>query len=103
MKLFIDDLRECPSGFELARDYDEAVKFIETRKVTHVSFDHDLGEEPDGSVKKSGYDVAKWLEERVYTDDTFPIPVMTVHSANPRGIINLKLAIKSIERAQERR
>lgn len=103
MKLFIDDWRPCPAGWVLAKDYDEAVEILASCLVTDVSFDHDLGCDgfDDGGnliMKKSGYDVASWLEKRVATDATFPVPDMQVHSANPAGIRDLNLVIGSILR-----
>lgn len=79
MKLYVDDVRPAPEGFELARNYDEAIEFLETGEVTGLSLDHDLGED------KTGYDIACWIEERVYTDENFVPPFIVVHSANIPG------------------
>jgi hypothetical protein len=95
MKLFIDDLRSPPdSSWHVVKTAEEAMEFITKNKVDEISFDHDLGD-PDALT---GYDVAKWLEEQVYTDQLEAPKKMYVHSANPVGAKRIKQAIQSIER-----
>lgn len=85
MKLWIDDVRPMPIGFDLwAENYDQAVHFIETynNQIVLVSFDHDLG---DLNVpEKTGYDVLLYVAQMKF--DNKPIPKsFAVHSANPVG------------------
>jgi hypothetical protein len=94
MKLYIDDERSTPTGWDRAYTTSEAIDMLKTRKYTAVSFDHDLGNDEDGD----GHDVATWLEEECYTDPTFPVPLMVVHSGNPVGRARIEKAIASIER-----
>lgn len=89
MKLFVDDVRDCPVGWALARTYAEALKMLESGAEV-VSLDHDLGEE------KTGYDIACWLEERAFSG--FTVPEIRIHSANPVGRANIEACIKSIKR-----
>lgn len=42
MKLFVDDLRQCPTGWELARTNTEAIRILATGMVDLVSLDHDI-------------------------------------------------------------
>lgn len=42
MKLFVDDLRKCPEGWELARTNTEAIRLLATGHVTEISIDHDI-------------------------------------------------------------
>ena len=42
MKLFVDDLRECPEGWELARTINEAIRILATGYVEEVSLDYDI-------------------------------------------------------------
>jgi hypothetical protein len=47
-----------PDGFDIhIKTADEAITLLQTGKATLISLDHDLGQE------KTGYDVAKWMEE----------------------------------------
>ena len=92
MKLWMDDIRTPPEGFQLwAKDYDDAITLLRTKRVTFVSFDHDLGE------GKTGYDVAKWIEQQAALR-FLPKLEWTVHSANPVGRDNIIAAMKSAER-----
>jgi hypothetical protein len=92
-RLFLDDVREVPNGFLVARDYVTAVHMmigLDCPKV--MSFDHDLGEE------KSGYDVAWWMVEKDMDEDGKWIPrdfEYYVHSANPVGAENISKLFKN--------
>ncbi len=99
MKVYLDDIRTPPDeGWVLVPTTRAAIDLLASGAVTHVSLDNDLGEgEPEG------YLVANWLERRVLTDPAFPIPVVTVHSANPVARQRMQAAIANIERARERR
>ena len=57
-RLYLDDLRPIPEGFDGVRSFEEFVGYVTANGLPdYISFDHDLGEE------KSGYDCAKWLVE----------------------------------------
>lgn len=94
MKLFLDDIRNPPDGEDwiVVRNYEDCIAILNTGRVTDLSLDHDLGE-----TKYSGYDVATYIEFKVWTEGFYP-PKITVHSANPVGRRNIEAAIKSIER-----
>lgn len=44
INVYLDDLRDCPDGFTLARTFEEAVKLFENNEVNILTLDHDLGE-----------------------------------------------------------
>ena len=86
-KLYLDDIREPKNEYDvIARSYDEAVNYISQNGIPNfISFDHDLGLDWDGTVAKSGYDLAKWLVEQSL-DEILEFPKdfsFYVHSANP--------------------
>lgn len=82
-KLYLDDLRPTPNGFERVYTYEEFVKFIsENGLPDFISFDHDLGE------GKTGYDCAKWLVEYCL-DNNLSLPEYDSHSQNPIGKENI--------------
>jgi len=95
IRLWIDDLRDPKQYKEPSavwvKNYVDAIKQIDTGSVVWVSFDHDLGED------KSGYDIAKYIEEGVF-NGIIPYPEWKVHSANPSGGANIERAMKSAER-----
>ena len=105
MKLWIDDVRPMPEDFDiLAKSADEAIEILKAGKITHVSFDHDLGDiiQTDGPIiewikhEKSGYDVAMWIEHQAYLGTITPF-TFTVHSANPIGAKRIANAMKNAE------
>jgi len=92
MKLWIDDVRPKPDDFDLeAKTFAHAIKLLRKYKVTFISFDHDLGEE------KSGYDIARWIEEKAFNNEISKIN-WQVHSANPIGRDRIILAMKNAEK-----
>src|SRR6478752_846746 len=101
------------SAWDIVRDYDEFVKFIETKGLPKlISFDHDLADEHYNSEswqdstfgiyrEKTGYDCAKWLVE--YCEkNSLSLPEILVHSMNPIGSENIKNLINGYkERLQK--
>ena len=89
MKIFLDDLRYTPDdSWTMARSYDEFVDFIVKYKtITHLSFDHDLGDNVP-----TGYDAAKFFVERLLDnpEEATSLRIINVHSANPPGAANIR-------------
>lgn len=79
IKVFLDDERETPEGWTRTYGVETTITSLLTRQVTHLSLDNDLGSE---DPKTEGFNVLNWLEEQVYFDKTFPVPIITIHSAN---------------------
>lgn len=92
MRLFLDDERHPPDGWNLVRTADEAIAALQQGIVERVSLDHDLGE------GKTGYDVLLWLEQAVLENPEFPVPEIFIHSANPVGCRRMEAAKRSILR-----
>ena len=93
MKVYLDDERETPDGWERVYWPDEAIRLLQTGKVTEISLDHDLGDDERGT----GYDVVLWIEEAVLTRGFVP-PSIVVHSANSSAREKMELGIASIVR-----
>lgn len=94
MKIFLDDLRNAPDDtWTTCRTAEDAIRLLATGKVSHISFDHDLGEE---SVR-NGNDVAKWIE-RAVDEQWILVPKWQVHSMNPVGRQNIIETMLSAER-----
>jgi len=99
MRVYLDDVRNPPlfdslTGKELkwtiVRTASECIDLIMNEDVTFISFDHDLGNDEDGT----GYDVAKFIEEGVFKGVLDPIDY-AIHSANPVGANNIDNAMKN--------
>ena len=102
MRVYLDDIRECPEEWVLARTYQEAIDLLKTGKVETISLDHDLGDVRSGAGycdphrELTGYDVACWIE-RAVLDGKIPIPRMRCHSANPVGKQRINQVIQKIK------
>jgi len=96
MKLWHDDIRPAPEGWEWARTNDEAIAYLEKFPVEEISLDHDLGldyielpEDPDelitvlqlrGQADENGFHLAVWM----CYNEKLPEKI-TIHSWNPDG------------------
>ena len=87
MKLWRDDLRPVPYGYEGAKSVNEAKKLIQEAEhngieIEALDLDHDLGEYAD-----QGGDAIRlldWLAER---ESFYPVEI---HTANPVGRANME-------------
>lgn len=100
MRIFLDDVR-YPSTFDwqIIRKASTCIDifWIYGHYITEISFDHDLGDDVDGT----GYDVAKWIEKQCYLGN-MKCPKWSVHSANPVGRKNIESAMKNAENYSRR-
>ncbi|MGH1365625.1 MAG: cyclic-phosphate processing receiver domain-containing protein [Calditrichia bacterium] len=94
MKIYLDDERTPPPGWLLLRWPDEVIEKLKLGNVTHLSLDHDLGDDERGT----GYDVVLWLEEAVATRGFVPPTTLKVHSANSSARLKMEAGLKSIRR-----
>lgn len=86
MKIYLDDLRECPNGFTLCRSVNEAIKMIincenNNIPIELVSLDHDLGD-----YSYDGGDGIKLLDFLCERQTFYPI---SLHTMNPVGRANM--------------
>ena len=91
MRLWLDDLRIAPEGYESARSVNEAIAIIKKaeergQEIEVLDIDHDLGD-----YAGDGGDAIKlldWLAER---ETFYPI---RIHTANPVGRANMERMIE---------
>ncbi len=67
----------------------EAMEYLQRCTVESISLDHDLGE-----GQATGYDLAKWIEKQAY-NWTIPPFKWEVHSSNPSGAFNIRMALSA--------
>ncbi len=87
MKIWLDDLRPVPQGYEGAKSVNEAIALIEESEkagidIEVLDLDHDLGD-----YYTDGGDAIKlldWLAER---ETFYPVEI---HTANPVGRENME-------------
>ena len=98
MRVWLDDVREAPSGWVRATTPGEAIGLLRAGEVSELSLDHDLGL-ADGGRELTGYDVVLWIEREVAEGRWIvPLPEIRIHSANPVGRARMERAIASIKR-----
>ena len=91
MRIWLDDLRPAPRGYESVKSVNEAISLIleaeESGEIIEmIELDHDLGDYyPDGG---DAIKLLDWLAER----ETF-YPV-AIHTANPVGRANMERMIE---------
>ena len=91
MKIYLDDERQVPSGWELVTTANEAIKILKGGNVTEISLDHDLGDDESGT----GYDVILWMENAVVEEGFIP-PKIHIHSANVSARVKMELGVEKI-------
>lgn len=96
MRIYLDDERETPTDWVRTYTVAETIGLLETRQVEALSLDNDLGE-----GIPEGYKVLDWLEETIYNDNTFPLPEISIHSANATRVEYMQRALRSIERIRQ--
>jgi hypothetical protein len=96
MKVYMDDERYTPEGWERTFTVAQTIELLKARTVTHLSLDNDLGE-----GQEEGYKVMDWLEETIYNDMTFPMPEVTIHSSNASRVEYMQRTLRSIERIRQ--
>jgi len=103
LNLWLDDVRDPTDpaiqkafgakGWEVwVKTVPEAIKYLEGGDVESISLDHDLGE-----AQQSGYDLAKWIEEKAF-HGTIPKLMWRVHSSNPSGARVITQAMEAADR-----
>lgn len=84
INLYVDDLRDFPKDFVIARDYDNAISLLINNNIDILSLDHDLGEDKEGNILPSGYDIVKYICE-----NGIKIKKIYLHTDNPVGRDNM--------------
>jgi len=94
-RIWLDDFRPMPEGYTTwVKSAEHAIWLIATESIEFISFDNDLGL---GS-EMTGYDVAVFIE-KMSNDKLQIVPIgWEIHSANPVGRRNIKMAMESAER-----
>lgn len=92
----IQELFGADEGMIWVKTADAAISRLRTNSVKWISLDHDLG------TTATGYDVARWIEERAQTGELTRLS-WTVHSANIVGARAMRVALENADRYWEAR
>lgn len=97
-RLWLDDERPEPKGWDRARTAAHAVMLLASGTYEEVSLDHDLGPEDAGT----GYDVVCWLEKEAMTNGAFQAPIVHVHTDNASARGKMVQAARNIELVRQK-
>ena len=98
-KIYIDDDRfPKTQGWIIIRNYEDFVNWVTENGIPdEISFDHDLGQDSKGIIRKNGVDCARWLCN--YCQDiSVPLPEWNIHSANTVGRENIESILKTYQK-----
>lgn len=93
LNLYVDDLRDCPNGYSVARTMEEAISILENSEVNILSLDHDLGEDDNGKLLPTGYDLVKY-----FCEYGLRVNKIYLHTDNPVGRENMYQTLKGAQR-----
>ncbi|WP_417375882.1 cyclic-phosphate processing receiver domain-containing protein [Gimesia maris] len=88
MRIYVDDERRAPTGWQQVRSPQRAIELLQTNAVREIS----LGNDSRGT----GDEVLHWIQEAVSTCDFDP-PMIVVHTVNPAARNRLTSSIRSIQ------
>jgi len=91
-KLYVDDERTAPEGWDRAYNVFEAIFKMSLLNYKEVSLDHDLASFLGPYKELTGLDIVHWLVQRKHDGNYVP-PIIKVHSANPVGHENMQQLI----------
>lgn len=95
MKIWVDDERPMPEGFDYhVKTAAEAIEIIQQGDVTKISLDHDLGGVND---YETGYFIAQFIEMAAH-NSWIPALEWEIHTANPVGRRNMEAALRNADR-----
>ena len=97
INIYLDDLRDCPKGFVLAKTIEEVKELMKLNNVEILSLDHDLGSDTKGNVLDTGYDLVKYLCEYM-NEENFSVDKIYLHTDNPVGRDNMFETLKGAQR-----
>lgn len=87
MYLWVDDIRNPPGkGWDVARNWGEAIALLDKNQYHTVALDHDLGEK-----ELNGYHIVKWM----VLMDRLPGRII-LHTANPVGRNSMREALQAV-------
>lgn len=93
LKIYLDDKRTTPDGYVRVFWPSQVFDLIEEFDTEEISLDHDLGDDDTGT----GYDVVLYIEEKVYFNRDWVVPVLKTHTDNSSAREKMQRGIKQIE------
>ena len=92
LKVYLDDKRNTPHGYFRVFWPSQMYHILEEFEVNEISLDHDLGDDDIGT----GYDVVCYIEEKVYFNKGYVVPVIKTHTDNSSARDKMQRGIQQI-------
>lgn len=97
IRLWLDDKRPMPTDYDVhVSTYKEAIEHIKTGKVSHIGFDHDLGDEENPDIR-NGYQVAAYVERCAFYG-SIPKLTWSIQSDNGPGRLRIAAAMGNADK-----
>lgn len=93
LNIYLDDLRDCPPQFVLAKNIEELKSLITTQDIAILSLDHDLGTDATGQLLPTGYDFVKW-----FCEEGLLVQKIYLHTDNIVGKENMYATLKAAQK-----
>lgn len=96
MKVWVDDLRIAPEGYEWCKSTNDALRLIvvNIEAIEEIHLDHDMG----GNFGGDAINILNELERKSHISEAFAESVrkiiFKIHTANPVGAANMKAIIE---------
>lgn len=84
INLYLNDVRTPPIGYVLAKTVEEAIDIIDNNQIDRLSLDPDLREDEFGEIRKTGYDLVKYICEH-----GIDVNAIFLYTDNPVGRDNM--------------
>ena len=92
MKLWVDDLRPAPSGWQWVKTTWQAELALKSNKTIEIiSLDHDAGD--FANCGGDYIEILKWLEREIHSGNNLHVPIIHLHTQNPVGRMNMRAII----------
>jgi hypothetical protein len=105
MKLFIDDIRPAPEGWQQARTVTDAIRFLAMfgKEVDEISIDHDISYavEVAGTIRPFPSPENFSAVARYICAAYVPVKKVIIHSDNPVGALEISKIFKEADIACE--
>lgn len=93
VRIWLDDVRlPPPNNWTWCKTVESAIALLEEGSVCAISLDHDLGRD-----NKTGYDLAKWIEEKAH-EGKLPRTAWRVHTANSAAYKKMVQAMENADK-----
>lgn len=90
MNLFCDTVRKTKPGWLQATTKSTIIFCLESEMVDHISIDHILAKDERGA------DILKWIRDRKKSNPNYPVPMITVHTANLKARKEMESILEEI-------